>query len=397
MSALALGWLGSPVWAQTNEPPSGLPQPTPVAVTVETATGPTPTKVDAKTDTKAAGEAIPTAPRVMAESSTCCPSHGFLGHRLFGPCGHFHGLFNHVGHGCGTWSAGAGIYLIAPNFETNPAVRISTATGVATTTTQRDFTWGSEVAPLAWLAYTREDGWGVRGRWYNFDGDSNVSAVHDGSAGLTLIFPDPLGVIGTPTVTTESTFDIQSNLRLDVWDLEATKSLQSGPWTLLVAAGVRYAHMSQDYNFVGVETATGDTATLRSGHNFNGIGPSFALESRRALGGNGLALYGNARGAVLFGTAKQTAFFALADAAGVVTASALNTAQQSDVLPVGELEVGLEYGRQMGHVRVFAQAGFVGQVWWGAGNASNTAIFGSSDNSSNLGFVGGAFRLGFSF
>jgi hypothetical protein len=67
------------------------------------------------------------------------------------------------------------------------------------------------------------------------------------------------------------------------------------------------------------------------------------------------------------------------------------------LMPVGELEVGAEYGYQFGRARVFAQTGLVGQIWWGAGNASDTADNLSSDSSSNLGFIGLVFRAGVTY
>ena len=41
------------------------------------------------------------------------------------------------------------------------------------------------------------------------------------------------------------------------------------------------------------------------------------------------------------------------------------------VLPMAELETGLEYERNVGRAKVFVQAGFAGQAWWSGGNASN--------------------------
>jgi hypothetical protein len=44
---------------------------------------------------------------------------------------------------------------------------------------------------------------------------------------------------------------------------------------------------------------------------------------------------------------------------------------------------------------VFVQAGFVGQIWWGGGNASNLDALGTSSAAhSDFGFVGLALRAG---
>lgn len=75
------------------------------------------------------------------------------------------------------------------------------------------------------------------------------------------------------------------------------------------------------------------------------------------------------------------------------------------MLPVGELELGLEFGRSMGSSRVFGQIALVGQQWWGAGSASRGSVVYSlgvptSSNTvadSDLGFFGLACRLGVNF
>jgi hypothetical protein len=44
------------------------------------------------------------------------------------------------------------------------------------------------------------------------------------------------------------------------------------------------------------------------------------------------------------------------------------------LLPVGELEAGVRFTRDIGRARVFLKAGIVGQVWWGAGNSSRAGV-----------------------
>jgi hypothetical protein len=388
--------------------------------------------------TKAAG-AETGGTKVLAESTTCCPRPGLFHGGLLHHGGFLqHGLFHHGCGGCGEptgrWYAGGGIYWMQPNFQTNPAFRTSTV-GVAvapvtaaTVNRQRDFSYDAEIAPLFWLGYEGANGLGVRGRWFNFEGDSNVAVSNTGADPALIVgTPSPLGVtpiisstaavvLGGVTTGGLGTLSAVSDLNLDVWDLEATKRFTPGQWNLLVAAGLRYAHMSQNYRAGGTLTVpvTGEILTedLRASHNFNGLGPTLALESKRALGDSGLSFYGNARGSVLFGNGRQRANRSnIVTLGGVTLANVLedNETSQDDVLSVGELEVGAEYGANAGRFRWFVQAGFVGQVWLGAGNASNTAAFGggvvgapaasvvSGTESSNMGFVGGVFRLGINF
>ena len=55
---------------------------------------------------------------------------------------------------------------------------------------------------------------------------------------------------------------------------------------------------------------------LTSGHSFHGIGPTVSLEARHPLGDSGLAFFGKARAALLFGSAKQNALDAFTPGAG---------------------------------------------------------------------------------
>ena len=111
-----------------------------------------------------------------------------------------------------------------------------------------------------------------------------------------------------------------------MWDWEAIQHCQAGCWGLLFSGGVRFAHISQAYNAfrngklgpvdtvpipVGLTTGSGrmdtDTDNLFSGHSFDGAGLTFSAEARRQFGQSGLALYGSARGSLLYGRGIQRA------------------------------------------------------------------------------------------
>lgn len=209
--------------------------------------------------------------------------------------------------------------------------------------------------------------------------------------------------------TGPATLSTTSKLELQVWDFEMTHNLQAGNWDLLFAGGLRWVHINQHYDAFVTGDAGGDdgggliTATVLSGHSFHGIGPELGLESRRSLGDGGLALYSSARVALLFGSANQNAVDIFTSQTGAIF---IDTArdERNRVLPVGELELGLEFARTLGPSRAFGQVALVGQQWWGAGSASRSSqvkTVGSDDPSaqstivdSDLGFLGVAFRLG---
>jgi hypothetical protein len=313
---------------------------------------------------------------------------------------------------------GAGIYWMQPYFTNNPAFTVTQVTSTGPSGTPRAVTSRAnlgnhmEVAPMLWLGYVSDSGLGGRVRWWHFrHGTDQGVAVGPGAPG-TLTFISSAAPMGFTAFADNNgqtaALAVTSKLELQVWDAEATTSVQSGKWDLLLAGGVRYAHIAQNYNaFVSGDsggTAGPITATVLSGHSFDGIGPVVALEARRALCDCGLSLYGSARGAILFGSARQTAFDAFVSGDGSFIDDA--TERRNPVVPVGELELGLEYGRCIGSSRVFSQVALVGQQWWGIGSASravNTNSFGvpnpggGSIVDSDLGLLGLAFRTGVSF
>jgi hypothetical protein len=335
------------------------------------------------------------------------------------------------------WSAcfvaGAGFYLVEPHFNTNPGFSVSrtqlgqvtSSSGNSISASHTDFDYDLDFAPQVWLGFVTDRGLGVRARWWRFDHSANMSILNGDTTGIVTIASEtPLG-IGLPAASSlfgpggESDipagisgtglnaghFAFSTDLRLDVWDAEATQNLHSGPWCFLFSGGARYAHLSQDYQafqsgttgqqvhvntsqlILSSATLTGNTATLLSGHNFDGVGPTVATEVRRSLGRSGLSLYADARVSVLFGSSKQRVDLAaiqtvespVVSTVELRASSEANTASDK-VLPVGELDVGVEWSSQLGPVHPLIQAALSGQSWFGAGSATS--------QSGNLGFLG---------
>ena len=280
----------------------------------------------------------------------------------------------------GEWSISGGVYLMMPVFESNPAFVVNSNGG--NVRRQVDFNHHLDAAPNVWLGYVSERGWGVRGRWLQFDHGS--SAGYNSLPGETIT---GISALGLGRVPVNGAVASSSKLAINVLDFEATCSIETAKWVHLLGMGVRDTHMSQDYRATLSNANT--QVTLNSGHNLNGAGPDFSLETKRRIGESGFAIYGQMHGAILFGRAKEI-YTAVNN--GVPQQF---TRSQADVLPVGELEFGVEYQRNVGRTRLFVQAGFQGQVWWGGGNASNLDAIGfNSASNSSFGFVGLALRGG---
>jgi hypothetical protein len=289
-----------------------------------------------------------------------------------------------------------------------------------------DFDPDFEFSPRAWLEWRGSDGIGVRGRFWRFEQHLNEIVFNpapgvNGEAGeVEVRSADPLGLqVHSPGPLLAGLLDIngttvmfagvgadlmllESSLLLWTVDLEATVEGELGAWLLLSSGGLRYAHLAQSYNVFrfnqgtvpGVAGVTADAAVLMSGHQIKGLGPTVALEAKRPIGDHGLCLYGQARGSILFGKNKHTAHQASvlsgqAAAPFFETSFMDATASHNDVLPVAELEAGVEWNRDLERSTVFVQTGLFAQTWFGAGGAAS--------EEGNLGFFGLSLSLGLRF
>jgi hypothetical protein len=267
-----------------------------------------------------------------------------------------------------------------------------------------------EVSPLIWIGAANNDGLGFRLRWWQLRDSSDAQAVNGDATGSTVISSaNILGLsISSPGPVGGSGADdwfFHRDLQLVVWDMEATQAIDVGAWSLLLTAGARIAHLTQNYSATrlngGPEQEAGvvvqqDTSILAAGHNFNGAGPMVSVKGRRPIGDTGLLFFGSARGSLLFGTRKQNVnteeVYAgtLADHAPFSLAnSETATAHGDTLLPVMEFEIGLEYGQPIGQFYPYIRTGLVAQVWFGAGNATST--------DGDLGFLGMEASLGLKF
>lgn len=286
-----------------------------------------------------------------------------------------------------TVTASTGFRILKPYWKNNPAFFVSDGTtGIGT-----DFDFTTQFVPQFTIGAVGANGFGFRLGWWGFANQTNEFSVI--APGGNAVSAAPLGAQLFGAAATG--ISAASKLRFNVWDFEATELVEYSSWYFLLTGGLRYAHISQDYAAVLTNGGGTPLATLASGHNFNGVGPTVSLTGKRPIGLTNLYFFGSARGSVLFGNAKQSAVLGAADA----------YASADAVVPEAEVEIGLGYHRSVGRARFFAQAGLIGDVWYEAGNSSRSYItpviggapglYNSADN--NLGLLGLDFRLGVNY
>lgn len=323
-----------------------------------------------------------------------------------------------------------GIALLRANLPTRQAFSTVTASSAlngaavndAAAITTTNFDPGLQIVPLASLGVVSSSGVGVRGRFFHYEEDASRGTLNADATGAARAVvsaqPSPFDIVssasfggvlpdGTGGGALEAGAGVDTILathrfRATVWDLEVFQTGEVGCWTLLGGAGIRYAELQLQYGLTRVNPGgpdlTGtvlflaDRESSTARHSFDGIGPTVVAEASRQIGETGLSVYGLGRGSLLVGrhrlasaVSRQLSVTAFG-AEFQNTDTLIGSDAVTRVLPVGELEVGTEYTRQFGDVRLLLRAGFNVQTWFDAGSAFGTQ--------GNIDFVGGNFLVG---
>jgi hypothetical protein len=141
-----------------------------------------------------------------------------------------------------------------------------------------------------------------------------------------------------------------------------------------------------------------NSAALHSDESFNGLGVTGAIGSYYPLGVHFL-LYSNVRGSALFGTNKRNSSYSTVGPSITSSAPAILTDSKSSIVPVGELDLGIGWGRDLGTRNdpnptvAYLSIGFTGQIW---GNTAMISAASSPNFSENILYlVGLTLTLGF--
>lgn len=219
-----------------------------------------------------------------------------------------------------------------------------------------------EFSPRVWAGYKGAAGFGVRGRWWYYKhsgaGNFDIENLTEGS-------PVDLNGIGAGDSLSLS---LESELRMNVLDLEGTQDGQFHNWDFQVSGGARFARIDYDLTgtitgtFDGPPTPPGFTHLIAANSDFSGVGPTIAFSGRRPIVYlDGLAFLVNFRMAFLFG--DSAASFADADGVDVFP----DAVDFEDSVQAWEAQIGFEYSRQLASgARLFGGAYLEGQIWeWG--------------------------------
>lgn len=301
--------------------------------------------------------------------------------------------------GCG---AGASFYYLMPFFDNNTAY--ITVNEAETTQKSTDFEWNFVPAGAIWFGMVNEYGSGVRARYFHFDNSSNTLSLNQSAQTVTAppslnqpggnAFVSP-GVLGTQTLTGDKmTFD--SDLQVNTADIEFVYEWSAGPLGLLFSGGGRAQRISQTYLAVLTNTFDGgggmistELQRLESTNEFNGGGPTVAVQGRWDAGA-GWSVFGMMRGALLVGQANRDTGYrqvVVDPNFGFDTDVTTQTsASATKLLPVTEIELGVEYGWCGNNSQWVIRSALVNQTFFGAGTPAN--------DEGNLSLFGLQFTIG---
>ena len=329
----------------------------------------------------------------------------------------------------GVFEAGASLLLLKPYTQSNTAYSVSSGSsstsGSNTSTTGltsiKSFDWNYSPAAEFWLGFRSNSGFGVRVGYFTFDqssGNASISETGAQASAGQVISPSPFTPTYFPNVGApvpgrynfgspgfllngpgvppnpvgQDNLQFGSRLRVNAFDFEGTYASQVGNWTFLTGAGGRYLSLAQSYhgqlNNSGGGTGDSETQTLNLFHRFTGAGPTISGLATWKVAQSNLSVFGRGRGSLLVGTNCQTAAFAQSvnDPAGLAgTPGSFNfnssiPSTADSIMPVADLELGLNYSWCLWNARWNSSASVINQNYFGAGNASrsdgNLSLFG---------------------
>jgi hypothetical protein len=209
-------------------------------------------------------------------------------------------------------------------------------------------------AELDWTGSPRIE---VGYRFYEGCGEfvvSYQSLVSDGTGIVSSFDPGGDGVL-------------RSRLNANVIDLDyASREYALGPkWDMKWRAGVRLASIFFDSRAIGFFREE------RSNNEFFGAGPHLGLDLTRTLGTHGLGAFARLESAAVIGDIDQNfeADVALGDG---TAAGGASTAEQTQAVPVVDLQVGLSYVPPWNGRWARFVAGYEIQQWWWLGRVNDS-------------------------
>jgi Legionella pneumophila major outer membrane protein precursor len=290
------------------------------------------------------------------------------------------------------FGVGTDILYLRPTFSDNAANSV------------KQFEWGADRSHAIWAGYTLESGWGIRYNAFLFDGDATKQQLNFNTpTGVST--PDsvwPYGISSPSAVLSaglgQDQLWFRSHLRVLKEELEGTYGWWETDWSVQLSAGVRYQLIRQNYDADlsnDGDGVTRESLALRTSREFVGFGPTAGIFGTYHFA-ESWSVYGKFRGAIAYGSEDRQAVHsgAISDpnlVLGTGNSQVWGSSRQvvDRVIPITELELGIEYATDLGPLHVYFRGGIMAQTYYNAGAAAG--------GGGNLSMFGGQFSLGFRY
>lgn len=290
-------------------------------------------------------------------------------------------LFDTGGCGGGAFYGGAEIIFIKAHSGTSEAFYLEDAAGNGTV---RSFNWNYDPAFRVWAGYENDEGFGARARYFYYDQDAKTQTATAPAGGMAdRGLGDSRGDYVAEAFTNPGeTIAAIAGLHIEAVDMEATQRIDFCTATTTLSGGVRYGQLKSVVAVANVDQGVG----YLQQSDFEGWGPTVALNARRPIRNGNLSLVAGMRSSVLFGNSSVTVL-------GLNQNSFSQFSRNNGVF-IGEVRIGVSYARCLNNgIQLVGRAGWEGQYW--AGMPLSTSMGYNFSDPSQLFMSGFSVGLGF--
>ncbi len=178
-----------------------------------------------------------------------------------------------------------------------------------------------------------------------------------------------------------------------VLDLEFLKKDIDCEGGLTASAGLRYVRMDQYLKARNITPAgvlaAGVSQEASSRHDFEGIGPTVSAEMLKRFDCSNWGMFINVRGSILYGESNTHYQDAPRVTPNALASRGIDRNDQ-DIIPVGEIQLGLDYRRPSDCHEPFLRVALETLYWMngGSANAQENVIEAGNAKESDMGFLG---------
>lgn len=273
----------------------------------------------------------------------------------------------------GSFYAGCDHVLVKPHFSRN----IAYWSEGEVTSEFSSFAWETNYTPRAYFGYQACNGMGIRGRYWTFDGSASFfkEELSDEEIVIESYLAD-----ASVEINVDETLEGLHYIDTRVFDFEFTCHRHFRQGWLTGSGGMRYAKITQGADWYETGNSSAQlNESINLLYEFEGIGPTLALESGVPLFDSSFAFFANYRGSLLFG-----------DRSGSVigTGAADIIPVYDGLLPMVEGQIGVQWLRAIRGRTLTLRAAMEAQSWFRAGGASGGDDEGMPADQLDLGFFG---------